>query len=432
MSELRGDPQILILSGVRGDTRRYRAIHPWEQLQLLGVHCTLSHITDPQLPEKLSAATLAVFHRVTHDVYVDRLVSSFKQGGGVAVADTDDLIFDPAAFQWINSPDFQDPLRASLYRDEMLHQRTGLLSCQAALASTDFLREQIRLLEKPAWVHHNAFSLEMLRLSEAAQRQPPPSRDEVIIGYASGTPTHDRDFAMVKPALRRIMQAHPQVVLWLVGHLDPGSDWGGLAERIRRMKFVPWRQLPALLSQIDINLSPLVMDNPFSQSKSEIKYVEAGLVGVPTLASPTDAFRYAIRSGENGVLAASPQEWEQALEKLIIQPDDRHRLGEGAWVDVRRRYHPLQRAEELVATLEEVYQSLRSKPLWGERTPAPVASPEAIESSFRVSGEVEQRPTLWQMGMYSLRRRGMRVALIQVWIYFRRLLAPLFPFKRTQ
>ena len=41
-----------------------------------------------------------------------------------------------------------------------------------------------------------------------------------------------------------------------------------------------WRELPWIIAQTDINLAPLEMDNPFCQAKSEIKFVEAALVGV--------------------------------------------------------------------------------------------------------------------------------------------------------
>ncbi len=101
---------VLILSGVKGDTRRYRTFHPYEQLRLAGVNCQLSHITDPRLPEKASRARLVILHRLAMDRYVDRLLAGWQQQGAPVILDVDDLVFAPHAFQWINSPDFADPL----------------------------------------------------------------------------------------------------------------------------------------------------------------------------------------------------------------------------------------------------------------------------------------------------------------------------------
>ena len=48
--------------------------------------------------------------------------------------------------------------------------------------------------------------------------------------------------------------------------------------------------LPALISEVDINLAPLV-DSIFNRAKSEIKWIEAALVKVPTVASKIGAFQ---------------------------------------------------------------------------------------------------------------------------------------------
>ena len=66
---------------------------------------------------------------------------------------------------------------------------------------------------------------------------------------------------------------------------------------------MPWRNLPSIQVRFDINLAPLEINNPFGQSKSEIKYVEAALLRVPTIASPSDSYSAAIRHAENGYLA---------------------------------------------------------------------------------------------------------------------------------
>src|SRR5512143_2189587 len=76
-------PGILILSGVRGDTRRYRTLHLYQQLQLAGLACQLSHITDPHLPELAPKAAVVILHRVSYDLYVEDLIQGVHARGGL-------------------------------------------------------------------------------------------------------------------------------------------------------------------------------------------------------------------------------------------------------------------------------------------------------------------------------------------------------------
>lgn len=421
---------VLILSGVRGDTRRYRSVHPYEQLRLAGVSCMLSHLTDPQAGRLAQLASHVILHRVACDRNVERLIGALQARGGVAIFDTDDLVFDPAAFRFINSPDFQDRRRVELYQEEMRRYRAALELCNAVITSTDYLAQQARALGKPVWVHRNAFSLEMLERSQAAQRRRQPLSNRVVIGYASGTPTHNQDFAVVRPVLQQIIRRYPQVELWLVGPLDIGGGWGDLSTRVRRMGRVPWRELPQILAQFDINIAPLVTDNPFAQSKSEIKYVEAGLVRVPTVASPTEAYCYAIQSGDNGYLAQDERQWEEHLSALIEQAELRSAVAGRAYQDVLRRYHPQVRAQELIKTLEQITQVVVSRP-FRHAVEEPVAGTFTIPAKFtdREFRRGERSPSLLRMAWYSWRHRGISVLLRQILVYCRRLIAPIIPYR---
>ena len=112
----------------------------------------------------------------------------------------------------------------------------------------------------------------------------------------------------------------------------------------------PWRELPTWLAELDLNLAPLEANNPFSLSKSEIKWLEAALVSVPTIASRTPAFEAAIHPGENGWLAGSLEEWRAALGQAL-DPDLRSLCAERAYDDVWREYRPEVRAYQLRTTL---------------------------------------------------------------------------------
>jgi hypothetical protein len=71
-----------------------------------------------------------------------------------------------------------------------------------------------------------------------------------------------------------------------------------------------------------------------------LKFFEASLVEVCTIASPTGPHRRAIRDGVTGRLADTPQEWYEALRELIDDPRQRRRMAHAAYHDVLARFGP--------------------------------------------------------------------------------------------
>jgi glycosyltransferase involved in cell wall biosynthesis len=110
---------------------------------------------------------------------------------------------------------------------------------------------------------------------------------------------------------------------------------------------VPWRELPTLLWNADINLAPLERNNRFTECKSEVKYLEAGLLGIPTVASNIGGFKNAIQSGRNGILCTTDEEWLQALEQLIGHADLREQIGRCAREDILSHHTTRMRSVEL-------------------------------------------------------------------------------------
>ena len=117
---------------------------------------------------------------------------------------------------------------------------------------------------------------------------------------------------------------------------------------------MPVDDLSSELVRFDINLAPLEVGNPFCEAKSELKYFEAALVGVPTVASPTVPFAEAIKHEITGFLASSPEEWYESLKRLVNDPELRRQMGTEAFLDVLWKYGPERRAELAAGILEQV------------------------------------------------------------------------------
>jgi hypothetical protein len=98
---------------------------------------------------------------------------------------------------------------------------------------------------------------------------------------------------------------------------------------------------------------PLQAGNPFCEAKSELKYFEAALAGVCTLASPVGPYARTIRHGFNGFLAASPADWEAVLTRLLGDPALRRQVAQTALNDVLWTYGPDRRAQLMRRVLTE-------------------------------------------------------------------------------
>jgi glycosyltransferase involved in cell wall biosynthesis len=423
--------RIAIASGVRGDTRRYRTFHLFEQCCLLGLNTQLTHVMSPDFQPVVHGANLLVLHRSAWDPNIQRAIDDIHGRGGKVIYDTDDLLFDPAAFKWIDSPDFLDPVRAELYQEDMERHWQTMKLCDAIMASTDYLAGQAKAAGLPVYVHRNAFSKEMLAQSDRATETTKRDDAKIIIGYASGTPTHNRDFETIGPVLRNLLDKNKQAVLWLVGPIKLDRAWLNYRSRILHLPLVPWRFLPAYLSRFDINLAPLVIDNPFSQSKSEIKWMEAALVSTPTIASKTDAYQSALRSGSTGIVASSIEEWQGALTMLVGDKDKRQAMGAAGREAAIQSYSPRVRANGFHLILQQVTGRKSLPGDDGKRS-----HPRKTEENFpqgHDSGKVarlEKKPSLLTMAGYSLRYRGLGTLIKQIRVFLRRFISPLVPYKK--
>ena len=91
--------------------------------------------------------------------------------------------------------------------------------------------------------------------------------------------------------------------------IEEYSALAGLGQQIEWRSLQPLMNLPTEMARFDINLAPLEVGNSFCEAKSELKFFDAALVDVPTVASPTGPFRRAIDRGRTGFLATSGDDW---------------------------------------------------------------------------------------------------------------------------
>lgn len=121
------------------------------------------------------------------------------------------------------------------------------------------------------------------------------------------------------------MEKHRNVMLCVVGELNLPEKFKRFEERIVRYPFVDWKKLPEYIASVDINICPLE-NTIFNAAKSEIKWIEAALVKVPTVASRIGAFEEVIDDGVTGVLCSSIEEWKNKLDDLISSEQLRKKL----------------------------------------------------------------------------------------------------------
>jgi glycosyltransferase involved in cell wall biosynthesis len=126
------------------------------------------------------------------------------------------------------------------------------------------------------------------------------------------------------------------------GHVDlPGVS----------VECVPWTEATEVeaIAECDIGLMPLT-DSPWEKGKCGYKLIQYMACGLPVVASPIGVNSTLVKEGENGYLAASPDEWVSALWRMINDVVNRRTMGAAG----RRRVeseHCLQRTAPLLCDM---------------------------------------------------------------------------------
>lgn len=318
--------------------RKYRVTQKVELFSLLGYETTVLPWSDyANCRNALQTHGMVIFYRTPATPELKKLVAEARRLGMISLFDIDDLVFDLEEYcrngnvQKLAEHEFAVLMEgARLYKDML--QLTD-----HAIASTSVIAERMQpLCRGKVFILENCLDRHLLDL--AASKYPPPG-EGVIIGYGSGTRTHDADFMIAAPALLQILDTYPEVRLAIYGHLELPADFTRHAARIVRVPFLQPDDYYLSLARFSINLAPLE-ESVFNDAKSNIKFLEASLFGIPSVCSPAATFRDMIRNGENGFLARTPEEWFIALSRLIENIDLRHHIGETARQDVLQRYSP--------------------------------------------------------------------------------------------
>jgi GT2 family glycosyltransferase len=341
---------VLFLSGAPGDPMRYRCHHQAEALALTGVTSDVSESSKVGLGDVLDRYEIFVLHRVPYGHDVDWFIREAHVLGKRVIFDTDDLVFDPDVVRHVAALEDMQEAERSLYSEGLSRYRETLQKCDAVIVTTEPLRAFAEMLHSSVFVVPNVVSDEMVELSDAALRGrngDVHTPKETTIAYFSGTKTHNRDFAEAASAVLYALDRWPETRLVIVGLLELDDRFEPFADRITRLPIQPWRRLPELLADTDVNLAPLEPHNPFTDSKSCIKYLEAGLVAVPTIASARPDFKRVITHERNGLLVDNQADWKAALAHLLDAPERRRELGCAARDDVHERHTTFAGARKL-------------------------------------------------------------------------------------
>lgn len=188
-------------------------------------------------------------------------------------------------------------------------------------------------------------------------KEPKKNHSDRIRILWAGSTSHTGDLEWVKPIIKVILDKYPKVQFIYIGHggvptddlyakFVYGEDIFGDLPRERRESLLgaPARVWPYILASLsaDIAIAPLEK-NDFNKYKTQCKYYEYGLNGLPAVYSK---WFYTEVNGENfpvnkctGFIADTPDEWISALSLLIENDILRNKIGENARQEVIEKYN---------------------------------------------------------------------------------------------
>jgi glycosyltransferase involved in cell wall biosynthesis len=181
----------------------------------------------------------------------------------------------------------------------------------------------------------------------------------VRIGFICSA-SHPEGVKIIKAPIVKILKQYPNT-RFLISKIfhNEFSD----TDVFDRIEAVPWINLeewPEKYKElgIDIGLAPLT-DNMFNRAKSNLRWMEYSLQGVPSVVSPVEAYS-CVRDGKDGLIAKEQDEWFNAIEKLVVDKEYREKMGKTALHRIETEYNIDRNIRLWVDTYKDIHDKFHS------------------------------------------------------------------------
>jgi glycosyltransferase involved in cell wall biosynthesis len=194
--------------------------------------------------------------------------------------------------------------------------------------STEPLAEQIRrynsdVVVLPNYIDQEVFTLPGVPLDIRGRDEKSIEwPDMVTVGYTS-SPTHDRDFNLVRDQLVLLGQRQRNLL-----YVFLGTSYN-LPVPCASIEWIPDLTTYYQHLSFDIGIAPLTRTT-FNNSKSYIKALEYAARGIPVVASDEPPYREFVQHGVTGYLAKQPYQFGRYLRDLVNDRPMREAMGRDA------------------------------------------------------------------------------------------------------
>lgn len=244
---------------------------------------------------------------------IDHLYGSHRDFTGAKfVLDLDD---DPEHVN-LDHPDYDELAD----RQDMRIRMLGI--ADHIIAATENIKATVKKHNPNVTVIPNAIDPKIWKVKSTVKKD----LKTIRIGWMSSG-SHFSDLPLIQKVQDDILEKYPNVEFHFAGMVWGDEEGDRVYHHNGTTGYKEFPQFYANLN-IDIAIAPL-KDNQFNNCKSNIKWLEAAMLSIPTVASDVTPYKD-IDHGKTGYLASTPGQMTKYLSWLIEDKDKRVEMGKAA------------------------------------------------------------------------------------------------------
>jgi len=219
-------------------------------------------------------------------------------------------------------------------------------TCDGVTTTTQRLANELGLWNRNVFILPNYIDESCWKGMVLSKEFEKRKKDDIIrIGW-EGASGHLQDLELIRNVVKKITDDYPKVhfsifgyapkdILYVFDNIQSSCKHCGKENQLEVHPTVPVLEYPKKLTELafDIGIAPAV-DISFNACKSDLRFKEHSMLGIPTIASDIDAYKYSIKEGKTGFLVKTAKEWDDSLRLLIEDKKRRLEMGNEAknWV----------------------------------------------------------------------------------------------------